>query len=64
MTTTEKDWFLSLPEETKLKLMEDMLKEEQFGLAFQTMHILLEAPISNGGISTEKIDKIFKNYKK
>lgn len=64
MTTAEKDWFLSLPEEIKLKLMEDMLKEEQFGLAFQTMHILLEAPISKGGISTEKIDKIFKNYKK
>ena len=64
MTTTEKKWFLSLPEETKLKLMEDMLKEDQFGLAFQAMHILLEAPISDGGIATEKINKIFENYNK
>jgi hypothetical protein len=27
MTTEEEKWFLSLPKEIKLKLMDDMLKE-------------------------------------
>jgi hypothetical protein len=59
MTTEEKDWFLSLPKETKLTLMEDMLKEDETGMAFATMNILLEAPISEGGISTDEISEIF-----
>jgi hypothetical protein len=59
MTTEEKDWFLSLPKETKLILMEDMLKEDETGMAFSTMNLLLEAPISEGGISSDEISKIF-----
>jgi hypothetical protein len=62
MTFEEKKWFLSLPEDLKLKLMGDMLKEGQFGLAFQTMKILLDAPLSEGGISTEKINEVFEGY--
>lgn len=59
MTTEEKDWFLSLPKETKLTLMEDMLKEDETGMAFSTMNLLLETPISKGGISSDEISKIF-----
>ena len=59
MTTAEKDWFLSLPKETKLTFLDDMLKENENGMAFSTMNILLEAPISEGGISSDEISKIF-----
>jgi len=62
MTTEEKKWFLSLPEEMKLKLTGDMLKEGETGMAFGTMKILLDAPISDGGVSTEKIQNVFENH--
>jgi hypothetical protein len=62
MTTEEKKWFLSLPEEMKLNLMGDMLKEGETGMAFGAMKILLDAPISDGGVSTEKIQNVFDNH--
>ena len=61
MTTAEKDWFLSLPAETKLKLLDSMLKKGESGMAFATAKILLDAPISKGGIVTEDINKVFDN---
>ena len=61
MTTEEKKWFLSLPKEMKLKLMGDMLKEDETGMAFATMNLLLETPISEGGISSDEIKVIFDN---
>ena len=61
MTIEEKDWFLSLPEEIKLKFLGDMLKEGESGTALAAAKILLDAPISNGGISTEDINKVFDN---
>ena len=39
-----------------------MLKEGEFGMAFQTMKILLDTPIMDGGISTEKINEVFEGY--
>ena len=62
ITFKEKQWFLGLPEDFKLKVMGDMLNEGKFGMAFQTMKILLDAPITDGGISTEKINKVFEDY--
>ena len=61
MTIAEKDWFLSLPEEMKLTLLDDMLKEGKSMMALETAKILLDAPISHGGISTGKITKVFDN---
>lgn len=61
MTVAEKDWFLSLPEEMKLMLLNDMLKEGKSMMALEASKILLDAPISNGGISTEKIQEVFDN---
>tara|TARA_Y100000361_G_C11100946_1_gene311896 strand:+ start:144 stop:341 length:198 start_codon:yes stop_codon:yes gene_type:complete len=61
MTIAEKDWFLSLPEEMKLMLLNDMLKEGKSMMALEASKILLDAPISNGGISTEKIQEVFDN---
>lgn len=59
MNSEEKTWFLSLPKETKLRLMSDMLDEGETGMAFATMKILLDAPISNGGILSEDIQEVF-----
>jgi len=62
MNQQEKEWFLSLPEETKLDVLESSLKENKFGVFMSMTKILLEAPIQNGGISTEKIESIRKKY--
>jgi hypothetical protein len=59
MTTEEEKWFLSLPKEMKLKLMDNMLKEGKTGMAFEVMKILLNAPIMDGGISSEEITEVF-----
>jgi hypothetical protein len=61
MTIEEKDWFLGLPAEIKLELLGDMLKEGNAGMALATAKILLDAPLSEGGISTEKINRVFMN---
>jgi len=61
MTIEEKDWFLGLPAEIKLELLGDMLKQGNSIMALDTAKILLDAPISKGGISTEEIDKVFTN---
>lgn len=62
MTTQEKEWFLSLDEDIKLKSLQMMLKDKKIEMAFNTIKILLDAPISKGGISTEKIQKVFDDY--
>jgi len=64
MSIEEKNWFLSLPKEMKLKLLENMLKEDAFGMAFETAKILLDAPIRDGGIVTEEINVVFDKYTK
>lgn len=61
MKESEKQWFLSLPAEMKLTLLDDMLKEGRSGMALATAKILLDAPLSEGGISTEDINKVFDN---
>ena len=58
MKEEEKKWFLSLPKEMKLTLLEDMMKEGETGMAFETMKILLDAPISKGGILTDDIKEV------
>ena len=62
MTTKEKKWFLSLDEEKKLKLLQDMLEDEKIEMAFNTIKILLDTPVTEGGISTEKIQITFECY--
>lgn len=62
MTIQEKDWVLSLPKETKLDLLEKMLVEGKFGEAFEFMKMLLDAPISEGGVVTEELNDVFQKY--
>ncbi len=58
----EKEWFLSLPKETKLNLLEDSLKESEFGIFMGMSKVLLDAPIQEGGILTEDIEEVRKKY--
>ena len=53
-----KKWYLSMDREVKLKLLEDMVKDKEFGYYFQVANWLLDTPISKGGIETETIKKI------
>lgn len=62
MKPHEKEWFLSLDREIKLQLLEDMLKEDKFGMAFQASIVLLDAPIRQGGIESETISAVFDRY--
>ena len=63
LTTEETKWVLSLSREHKLQFMEDMLKEKMMVEWLQFIKILLDAPISEGGVETDIIDKIFNKYK-
>ena len=62
MTPIEKEWFLSLPKETKLDILEDSLKENKFGIFMAMTKVSLDAPIQGGGISTEEIEEVRKKY--
>jgi len=61
-TIEEKEWFLSLSKEIKLELLEKTLVEGKYGYAMELMKILLDAPISKGGIVTEEINEVFQKY--
>lgn len=54
----EKEMLLGLPKEMKLGLLDDANKQGEHGIVFQMMKILLDAPISEGGISTEEIKEV------
>ena len=58
MKENEKKWFLSLPKETKLRLLGEMHSEGEAGMALATAKILLDAPITEGGISTDEISEV------
>ena len=64
MKESEKDWVLSLNEEQKILFLEEMLKEQKYGMAFEFMDVLLKAPISKGGVSTDLINDVWKKYVK
>ncbi len=53
-----KEVILNLPYQTKIETLEDALKENNFGVFFGLAKILLDAPLSEGGVSTEDIEAI------
>ena len=59
MSKEEKEWFLSLPEEMKLTLLGDMLKEGHAGMALATAKILLTAQQLEGVVRTERLRPLF-----
>ena len=64
MKESEIKWILTLSEEQKIMFLEDMLKEQKYGMAFEFMDVLLKAPISDGGVSTDLINDVWKKYVK
>jgi len=63
--TTEdgaRKWYLSMDREIKLNLLEDALKEKEYGHFFKLQKWLLDAPISQGGIETDAIKEIANKY--
>ena len=60
MTEAEfKSWFLNCRLGHKLNLMRDALLEMRIGVFMQLVDIVLEAPVSQGGIATEDLQKAF-----
>ena len=55
---------LGMSKEIKLGLLDDANKAGQQGLVFAMMKILLDAPISEGGISTDEIKEVLDMDKK
>ena len=60
MTEAEfKSWFLNCRLGHKLNLMRDALLEMRIGVFMQLVDIVLEVPVSQGGIATEDLQKAF-----
>ena len=57
-----KEWFLSMDKDVKLGLLESALKDDKFGEFMQLSKIVLDAPITEGGISTEEIENVRTKY--
>ncbi len=57
-------FILSFPYEAKIRILEDALRGDDFGIFMGLSRILLDAPISEGGVSTEVIDAIYKKHHK
>lgn len=64
MTPQEEKWFLSLSTDLKIQLLEQSLEQDHFAYFMQLSKILLDAPLSDGGLSTELIEAIRKQYVK
>ena len=62
MTEVEKKWILSLPLERKIDLMKSMLEDDEIGHYLAFVNMLLEAPISEGGVSSDLINRVFNMY--
>jgi len=54
----EKEVLLGMSKELKLFLLDDANKTGEYTIVRQMMKILLDAPISEGGISTEEIKEV------
>ena len=52
-------WFLDRPLFQKLNIMRDALLDTQLGPFMQLVDIVLEAPISQGGVATEDLQQAF-----
>ncbi len=52
------EWFLKLDESQKLQFIEDLFNEGNEMEALALVKIVLDAPLNQGGIQTEKIKKV------
>ena len=56
----ETKFILGFPKEMKLQILKEAMEEKDLSVAFSLAKILLDAPISKGGIATEEINEILK----
>tara|TARA_A200000159_G_scaffold77903_1_gene72143 strand:+ start:301 stop:588 length:288 start_codon:yes stop_codon:yes gene_type:complete len=54
-----KSWFLKCKLGHKLNVMRDALNEMNIGVFMQLVDIVLEAPLSQGGVATDDLQKAF-----
>lgn len=54
-----KEMLLSLPKDLQKEILADAFRKS-FGLFYEFAKILLDAPISEGGMATEEIEEIHK----
>lgn len=59
----EKDMLLGMSKEMKLGLLDDANKTGEDTIVRQMMKILLDAPISEGGISSDEIQEVLEMKK-
>ena len=61
-TDQEKQVVLGLPIDMKLDLLETALSKGEFGVFMKFAQILLDAPLSEGGVQTEVIEDIRRKF--
>ena len=54
----EKEMLLGFSKEMKLVLLDDANKTVEYTIVMKMMKILLDAPISEGGISSDEIQEV------
>ena len=59
-----KKFILAQKYTTKLNLLDEALKSDNFGFFMVLSRVLLDAPLSEGGVETETIESIRKKYYK
>jgi hypothetical protein len=57
-------WILKLPKEIKMSALDDMYREGKIGEFIVLSRVLLNAPISEGGVATEEIEQIREKYER
>ena len=57
-------FLLSLDRKRKIRMLEDALKEDKWSIFKEFSKVLLDAPVSEGGLETEVIEEIFRRYQK
>jgi len=57
-------WFLSLSEEAKLDTLKDSLERDRFEEFTVLAKVLLDTPIQDGGIATDKVKAVVTMYER
>lgn len=60
--TTEQQMILNFPREIKIKCLKDALAQDKFGVFIGLSKILLDAPLSAGGLESEVIKQIHQEH--
>lgn len=58
VSDTTKKMILAWPMELKLQTLKDLKESEDFGMLIAITNVLLEAPLSQGGVSSDVIQEI------